>query len=93
MEALAIVDLGPRLTPVAIRHARLGLEWRVLQVLEDWTTREYHALVGTPAETNQFRVRVRGPLPGNPSADGEFVMAIRRYGDRGGWWVCPGEHP
>jgi hypothetical protein len=33
----ALVDLGPRLVPV-IRHARLGLTWRVTRVFEDWTT-------------------------------------------------------
>jgi hypothetical protein len=63
--------------------------WTVLAVLKDWTTPRYHDAVGTPAETKRFRVRVRGPLPGNPSQDGEFVMAVRRYGDRAGWWIGP----
>ena len=91
MEAPAIVDLGPRLTPVGIRHARLDLSWLVLQVLEDWTCRHYHDVIGTAAVTKQFTVRVRGPLPGNPSAEGEFVMLIRRYGDRAAWWIAPQE--
>jgi hypothetical protein len=53
-------------------------------VLEDWTTPRYYDAVGTPAETRRFRVRVSGPLPGNPSEKGEFVMTVRRYGDRSG---------
>lgn len=89
MEAPAVVDLGPRLVPVAIRHARLDLSWIVLAVLENWTTPRYYDVVGTSEETKRFRVRVHGPLPGNPSADGEFVMIIQRYGDRPGWWVSP----
>ena len=89
MEASAIVDLGPRAVPVAIRHARLDLSWEVVQVLEDWTTRRYHDAVGTAAVTKRFTVRVRGPLPGRPSETGEFVMIIRRYGNRGSWWVAP----
>jgi hypothetical protein len=72
METLALVELGPRLVPVAIRHARLGLTWRVLTLIEDWTTSRYHDAVGTPAETKQFLVRVSGPLPGTPLAEGEF---------------------
>ena len=91
MEAPAVVDFGPRAVPVAIRHARLDLSWEVVQVLEEWTTREYHAIVGTPAVTKRFTVRVRGPMPGNPSAEGEFVMLVRRYGDRAAWWIGPQE--
>jgi|SRR5215468_9433183 len=91
MEVSALVDLGPRLVPVTIRHARLGLAWRVTRVLEDWTTPRYYDAVGTMAETRRFRVRVSGPLPGNPSEEGEFVMTVRRYGDRPGWWISPEE--
>jgi hypothetical protein len=88
-EARAIVELGSRLVPVAIRHARLELAWSVLAVLEDWTTPVYYAVNGTPGETRRFRVRVKGPLPSQPSRDGEFVMVVRRYGDRPGWWISP----
>jgi hypothetical protein len=91
MEAPAIVDLGPRLLPAAIRHTRLGLSWTVLAVLEDWTTPHYYSAVGTSAETKRFRVRVSGPLPGNPVLTGEFVMLVKRYGDRPGWWASPEE--
>ena len=83
------MDLGPGLTPTAIRHAGLGLSWTVLAVTEKWTTPRYHDSVGTPTETRRFRVRVSGPLPGDPTAAGEFAMTVRRYGDRPGWWISP----
>jgi hypothetical protein len=89
MEAPAAVDLGSRLAPIAIRHARLDLSWQVLRVLEDWTTERYYEVVGTPEEMKRFRVRVSGPLPGQPAETGEFVMTVRRYGDRAGWWMRP----
>jgi hypothetical protein len=47
MEALALVDLGPRLVPIAVRHARLGLSWTVLRVLEDFTTLRASAMDGS----------------------------------------------
>lgn len=93
MEAPAAVDLGPRLVPVAIRHARLGLAWEVRQVLEDWTVTHYADVVGTPGRTKRFRVRVTGPLPGRPSEHGEFAMTVRRYGDRPEWWISPEAAP
>lgn len=69
----AVVDLGPHLTTVVIRPA-FGMSWTVLAVLENWTTPRYHNTVGTPVETKRFKVSVSGPLPGDPSAAGEFVM-------------------
>jgi hypothetical protein len=89
MDVPALVDLGPRLVPVAVRHARLGLSWTVLQVLEDFTTPQYPDAAGTPAEARRFRLRVSGPLPGSPAHDGEFVLLVRRYGNRPGWWISP----
>jgi hypothetical protein len=50
VKAPAVVDLGPRLMPVAIRHAELGLSWAVLAVVEVWTTPTYHDDIGTPIE-------------------------------------------
>ena len=44
---------------------------------------------GHALESKRFRVRVRGPMPGKPSKEGEFVMIVRRYGDRDGWWIVP----
>lgn len=89
MEAPAIVDPSYRLTPLSIRHASLELPWSVLAVLEDWTAPRYSEVAGSPLETKRFLVRVRGPLPGKPSEDGEFLMILRRYGDRDGWWISP----
>jgi hypothetical protein len=75
------------MTPEIIWHAMLGLRWEVVRVVEDWTCRSYHDTVGTPGETKRSVVRVRGPLPGNPTEIGEFVMTVRRYGDKPGWWI------
>jgi hypothetical protein len=65
------------------------LSWTVTAVLEDWTNAADHDALATPAETKRFRVRVSGPMPGDPSADAEFIMMVRRYGDRPGWWISP----
>ena len=75
--------------PGAIHHPALALSWTVVAVLENWTTPRYHDAVGTPEQTKRFHVRVAGPLPGRPSETGEFLIVIRRYGDRPGWWICP----
>jgi len=88
-EAPAVVDLASHLTPLSIRHGRLDFEWSVLAVLEDWTDPRYSEVAGTPLESKRLRVRVRGPLPGMSSEEGEFVMIVRRYGDRDGWWIAP----
>lgn len=88
-EAPAVVDLASHLTPLSIRHGRLDLAWSALAVLEDWTTPRYSEVAGTPLESKRFRVRVRGPLPGMSSKEGEFVMIARRYGGRDGWWISP----
>jgi hypothetical protein len=52
-------------------------------------TDRYWAVIGTPGETRRFRARVSGPLPGWPSETGEFVMIVKRVGDRPGWWISP----
>jgi hypothetical protein len=94
MEAQALVQLGGSgMVPISIRHALLPLEWKVLTVLENWTTPTYWAVLGTPRETRRFRARVSGPLPGRPMQTGEFVMTIRRYAGRPGWWIAPGTDP
>jgi hypothetical protein len=58
--------------------------------LENWTTCRYPDAVGKHEETKRFRVRVSGPLSGDRSAECEFVMIVRRYGDCPGWWIRPG---
>lgn len=47
-------------------------------------------MLGTPGDTRRFRVLVSGPLPGKPSQSGEFVMLVKRFGDRPGWLDFPG---
>jgi hypothetical protein len=89
MEVRGEVDLGADARPMLIRHTRLALIWEVTAVLEDWMTRQYRDVAGTPEETRRFRCRVRGPLPGQPSEKGDFVLVVRRYGDRAGWWITP----
>jgi len=55
-KAPAVVDLGPHLASVTIRHAAIdGLPWKVLAVTENWTTPRYHGTVGTLAETKRSR--------------------------------------
>ena len=46
------------------------------------------AALGQP-DQQRFRAHVSGFLPGSPSEEGEFVMSVRRYGDRPGWWISP----
>lgn len=58
-------------------------------MLEDWTCEHYSDAAGPPLETKRFRVHVTGPLPGKPSVSRAFVMVIRRFGDRDGWWIAP----
>jgi hypothetical protein len=88
-EAPAIVHLGPRTTPDTIWHATLSLKWDVRRVIEDWTTPVYWQVLGTSGDTRRFRVLVSGPLPDRPTETGEFVMVVRRAGDRPGWWIRP----
>jgi len=54
--APTIVHLGPRMTPQIVWHSRLNLRWDVVRLLEDWTTSEYGAVLGTPGDTRRFRV-------------------------------------
>ena len=88
MEAPALVDLGPRLVPVAIRHARLGLAWGSCGWSGTGRLRGTAMLSGLrPRRSGSWCVS--GPLPGSPSEEGEFIMTVRRYGDRPGWWISP----
>lgn len=87
MEAPAIVDLSAQLIPLSIRHAELDLRWAVIEVVEVWTTPAFGEDLGGPLELKRYRLRATGPLPGRPSAVGEFEMVVRRLGDRQGWWA------
>ena len=63
MEAPAVVDLGPHLVPGAIRHAQLGLSWKVLAVHQTWTTRRYHDEVCTHEERSGSASACPGRCP------------------------------
>jgi len=54
----------------------------VLRVLEDKTCRSYYDTVGTTAGRRSGPVHVLEPTPGGPAEIGEFVLVIRRLGDR-----------
>ena len=43
------------MTPDIIWHAVLSLKWEVVRVLEDWTTPEYWAVLGTPERRGDSR--------------------------------------
>lgn len=70
-----LVELGEH-AALAIWHAKLDLSWRVMRIVEDWCTPRFADVTGTLGETRRARVMVRGPLPGRPSEDEDFVMII-----------------
>jgi len=85
-----VIADGPPPRLELVRHATLGLSWRVDEVLEAWTHPYYLSTVfSEPAELRRYRFRVHGPLPGRPGEQGEFVLAARLYRDRRGWWISP----
>lgn len=73
------------------------LSWNVLQVVDYWEYpgyREHGRVPGRPgAEGRRYRLRVRGPLPGNPGEVGEQVVAISVFGDGRGWYMRPDPGP
>jgi hypothetical protein len=42
-----------------------------------------------PVVEKRYRVRVFGPLPGQPDQLGEFVMVATACGNRDRWWIRP----
>jgi hypothetical protein len=76
--------------PVMVRHARLGLTWRVVEVLEAWTHPHYLSVTfPEPAERRRYRLKVQGPLPWQPGEQGQFAVLVRLWRDRRGWWMMP----
>jgi hypothetical protein len=80
---------GPGLEPQRVRHAALGLQWIVEDVLSSWKHPDPAAVHGRRVLAERFRVRAWGPLPGQPGERGYVVLEIRRYGAPRGWWVTP----
>jgi hypothetical protein len=62
-----------------VRHAGLGIEWLVVQMLEEAEDSEL-----APGEAARYQVLAYGPLPGRPGESGYFTMTVRMYGDRAG---------
>lgn len=87
-EAEATVSESPQ--PVRVHHLALGLNWTVREVLGAWTHRGWpEQTYRKPVVERRLRLRVFGPLPGQPQHNGEFVMIATAYGDRHSWWIRP----
>lgn len=81
---------GADFKPARIRDRR-GHLWLVQEVLAHWQHEASAGeLLGRPECIARWVLRVCGPLPGNPSVRGEFVLRAERFGDRPGWWIGPG---
>jgi hypothetical protein len=64
----------------------------VSEVLGEWEHPDYPVWtyrLEEPVVVTWYRLRVHGPLPGNPGENGEFIMEVRAFGDRPGWWITP----
>ena len=89
-EVAANLGQGKDWLPYEVRHARLGLRWTVLEVLQAWTHPGWpEQTYRKPVPERKYRLRVHGPLPGQPGRNGEFVMIATAYGDRDGFWIRP----
>jgi hypothetical protein len=76
--------------PASLRRTD-GLVWRVCAVLCGWQHPAPAPVQATmPGMVRCWRMRVRGPLPGDPAHVGEFVMTARTHGNRPGWVFRPG---
>jgi hypothetical protein len=84
----AEVIRGPWGQPEQIRHAELGLKWRVLAVVEHWERpKGSPAGEGRPVLLSREVVTVDGPRPGQPGLSGRFMMEIASYGHVDGEWL------
>jgi hypothetical protein len=60
-----------------------GLRWTVREVLDGWTHPGWPGRTyNKPVVEKRYRVRVFGPLPGQPDQLGEFVMVATACGNR-----------
>jgi|SRR5215472_1796810 len=77
-------------SPQRVHHAS-GLFWNVGAVLCHW---QHPAPAGRRLRMRGivecWRMRVWGPLPGEPGRNGEFTMTARTRGNRPGWLLSPG---
>jgi hypothetical protein len=80
--------------PRTVHHLGRRLDWTVREVLESWTHPGWpERTYGKPVVERRHRLRVFGPLPGDPGVVGEFVMVATAYGDRPHWWIRPDDRP
>jgi hypothetical protein len=78
--------------PDLIRRPERRQAWLVNRVLSTWNNPAAAAdICGQPVERTRYRVQVWGPLPGQPDEQDYFVMIVRSWGDRHGWWISPEE--
>jgi hypothetical protein len=85
----ATLEHGPDFAPARVRRGRHV--WLVRETVEHWAhPASAPETLGQPELTERWVLRVWGPLPGKPSARGEFVMRAGRFGNRPGWWIEPG---
>jgi hypothetical protein len=67
-----------------------GPRWTVREVLGGWTHPGWPGKAHSkPVVEKRYRLRVFGPLPGQPDQLGEFVMIATAYGSRDRWWIRP----
>jgi len=79
---------GDGLVPERVTHVAAGLHWEVNQVLDHWVHPDGMKARGS-ACVEAWKLRVTGPLPGQPRVNGEFVMTAKSYADRPYWWIRP----
>jgi hypothetical protein len=73
-----------------IRHAKLGLKWEVLGVVESWQRPDDStAGEGQAVLLSREVVLVHGPRPGRPGESGRFMLEVCRYGHVDGEWITP----
>jgi hypothetical protein len=88
--AANVSQQGEGWRPAEVYHARLGLRWRVLEVLQAWIHPGWpERTYGKPVVERKYRLRVCGPLPGRAAEQGEFIMIATAYGDRDQFWIRP----
>jgi hypothetical protein len=86
----ATVTRGPWGQPERIKHATLGLTWRVLQVIETWERPDdMETGEGQPVLLRREVVLVDGPRPGQPGLSGRFMLEVCRYGHVDGSFLTP----
>jgi hypothetical protein len=89
-EVEATAQLEGDWQPVELYHVAQGLRWTVREVLDAWTHPGWPGKTyKKPVVEKRYRLRVFGPLPGQPDQCGEFVMIATSYGNRDRWWIRP----